>query len=360
MKQLLIIFTITLALISCGGEDTAQKQEKLKPVKYSEVSLFGGIQKKSFTGTSQSGSEAKLSFRANGIITKLNVKVGSRVRKGQLLAKLDSKDARLSYENALSSLKNSEIQLQTAKSALERTKKLYMTNNASLNDYEKAKSSFASARSGNESAQKKLDLQKSQLEYTKIVSPTNGVVTAVNSEINEFAGAGTPIIIINSGKDDMEVNVGIPEAYISQVKQGENVDVTFSSDVGTTYKGVITEVGFSTAGFLTYPVIVKVLNTKGNIRPGMPADIVFSFGSADNKSQLIVPVKAVGEDNTGNFVFVLNKKEGHYLVKKQNIKIGALSNRGFSVVEGVKEGDKVAIAGMRSLYDGRKVLLLEQ
>ena len=355
----IIFFLILIIFIGCGNKENSKKEVILKPVKYSVVKLTGGLQEKNFSGTSQSGSQAKLSFRANGLITKLNVKVGSRVKKGQLLAKLDSKDSQLGYENAKTNLINAEIQLKTAKSSLNRIKQLYLANNASLNDYEKAKSSFSTANSSFESAKKSLDLKASQLEYSKIISPTNGVVTAVNSEINEFINAGSPVVVISSQKDNIEINIGIPEAYISKVKNGKYVKVNFSSIPNKEFKGVITEVGYSTAGFLTYPVTVKILNNSSEIRPGMPANVFFKFGNKNELSNLTVNVKAVSEDAEGNFVYVISKDGKDYKVTKQKIEIGPLNNNGFIVLSGLKENDMVAIAGLRSLYNGRKVKLLE-
>ena len=92
----------------------------------------------------------------------------------------------------------------------------------------------------------------------------------------------------------------------------------------------------------------------------MPAEVSFEFGSKDTKAKLLVPIKAVGEDENGNFVFLLIKnKDGNYKVKKQTIKIGDLSNEGFTVVSGVKENDLVATAGLRTLHDDMTVSLLK-
>ncbi|MCD4770359.1 MAG: hypothetical protein K8R35_09345, partial [Bacteroidales bacterium] len=86
--------------------------------------------------------------------------------------------------------------------------------------------------------------------------------------------------------------------------------------------------------------------------------VSFKFGNSDNASQLVVPLKAVGDDPDGNFVFVLEENGDHYLAKKTKIEIGALVSEGFIVQTGLKEGDFVAIAGIRGLFNGKKVTLL--
>ncbi|MEN7546344.1 efflux RND transporter periplasmic adaptor subunit [Rapidithrix thailandica] len=355
----LLYLTFLWGAFACGGKQEMERNEPIKPVKFATVQLQGGKQAKTFNGTSRSASETNLSFRTNGLLLQRNVKVGDRVRKGQLLAQLDPKDLLLNYEKAKASLQSAKIQLETAKSNLERIKQLYQANSASLNDYEQAKNAYANAQSGYQTARKSLDLQQSQLDYAEIIAPTDGVVSATHADINEIVQAGSPVIVINSGEGDIEVNVGIPEVYITKIKQSEEVAIKFSSIPDKAYQGIITEVGFSSAGAATYPVIVKILDAGEEIRPGMPAEVTFWFGEADESPSLAVPVKAVGEDFEGNFVYKLEKDTAQvYLARKVKIELGPLSNHGFEVLDGVKEGDMVATAGLRSLYDGRKVTLL--
>ncbi|MEL6675734.1 MAG: efflux RND transporter periplasmic adaptor subunit [Bacteroidota bacterium] len=340
-----------------GGNDTSQVEEVIKPVKYASISQEGGLQVRSFNGTTRSGEETNLSFRASGLIVKLSVKVGSRVRKGALLAQLDQRDLSLSYEQAKASVASAKIALETAKSNLERTKQLYQANSASLSDYEQAKNNFASTQSNYQTAKKAMDLQASQFAYARILASTDGVVTAVNAEVNEFAQAGSPIIVLSSAGGGMEVNVGVPQAYITRLENGDTVSVTVGEEQ---IPGTVTEVGFSSSNSTTYPVIVKLPDGLADIRPGMPAKTSFTFGNPNASNQLFVPVKAVGEDATGNFVFILEKEETEtYLTRKRHIEIGALGDHGFLIISGLEEGELVATAGLRSLYDDRRVTLLE-
>ncbi|SMO39112.1 RND family efflux transporter, MFP subunit [Saccharicrinis carchari] len=355
------LYTLLLAAIflsGCGSKDK-QEDEQLKPVKYARVEMTGGIQERTFIGVSQSGSEAKLSFRTSGLILAMGVRAGDEVKKGQLIASIDAKDTQIAYEQARAGLDNARIQLQTAASGLERAKQLYATSNASLSDYEQAKGAFSSARSNFQTAQKTLDLQGAQLRYTRIIAPANGIVTAVNAEVNEFVQAGTPVVVISSRIDDIEINVGVPEVYIAQIVQGESVSVTFRSIQNKSFEGIISEVGYSIGESLTYPVVVKLSNPSDDIRPGMPANVTFSFGDKTNKTLLTVPFKAVSEDFQGNFVFVLKAEGDHYVAKKTIVETGALFSGGFHALSGLNEGDVVAVAGVNSLYDGRKVMLLK-
>lgn len=360
MKVILISIFALLVFSACGGDDNKPAGDIVKPVRFAEALLTGGEQIRTFNGTSQSGSEANLSFRRSGQIVRMNVKVGDRVNKGQTLAQLDQKDISLSYEKAKASLQSSEIQLQTARSGLDRIKRLYQANNASLSDYEAAKNNYAASSANYESAKKNLDLEASNFQYSKIVAPSAGVITAVNAKINEFAQAGSPIINLNSGTNDIEVSVGMPERYITQIKQNDAVQISFPSANNSSFTGTVSEVGFSSVNSATYPVIITVQNPTEAIRPGMPGKVAFTFGEKSDTQRLLVPFQSVGEDTQGNFVFRLNPdEEGVYSSEKVYVKVGSLFPGGFEILDGLEDGTLVATAGLGSLYNGRKVKLLE-
>ncbi len=351
-----------LLLTACGQEQAAPPDNVLRPVQHAEVTMLGGNIDRSFNGTSKSGSETRLSFRANGLITQINVAVGDKVRKNQLLALLDQRDMRLNYEKAKAAEESARIQLETSRSSLDRVKELYQVESASLNDYEQAKNAYANAQNQYQSAQKTKELQASQLNYGKVVAPAGGIVTQVNSEVNEFAQAGSPVIVMNSEKGDIEISVGVPESYISRIKEKEEVSVRFPGLPELSLKGVITEVGFSNANSASYPVIIQLTETNPQIRPGMPAEVKFRFQAPEGVApRMVVDIKAVGEDEAGKFVFKLNPAgEGVYEVAKVPVEIGPLTNEGFIILAGLTEGDFVATAGLRSLYAGRKVTLLNE
>ena len=350
----LLAIVAGILLYSCGGK-SEEKVTRIKPVKYEEVAFKGGLQKRTFTGVSQSGSETNLSFRTSGLITKLDVRVGDRVRKGSLLAQLDVKDIQLSFQQAKANVESARIQMENSKSNLERTKELYQSQSASLNDYENAKTVFANAQSGFETASKALDLQRSQFDYAKIVAPINGVISAVRAEVNENVQAGSPVIVIDKEDGKLEANLGIPEQFISQIENGDLAQVEINDQQ---LEGTVTEVGFSATGSAVFPVIVQLNGNIADLRPGMPASATFQFGSADAEQSLFVPIYAVGEDDQGNFVFLLESEDDEIAVaKKKHIQVGDLTNDGFRLISGLEEGQKIATAGLQTLLDGQKVKL---
>ena len=96
------------------------------------------------------------------------------------------------------------------------------------------------------------------------------------------------------------------------------------------------------------------------IKPGMASSVTFDFTEANEirDKSFIIPVKAVGEDGKGRFVFVITSKdEKTGKVIKRHIELGELTTDGFKVKRGLANGDKIATAGLQTLLDGQKVRL---
>lgn len=361
-KQALFIFSVFMFAtipISCDKKEEA-REEVIRPVRHQQVFLSGGEQTRTFSGVSKAGTEARLSFRVGEIIEAVNVKVGEKVKKGSLIAAIDDSDAKLNYEKALSALKKAETQKENAKSNIDRVKDLYENNNVSLSEYESAKDLYASANSSYNTEKKNADLKKRELGYYNLYAPMDGIIVEVPAERNEQASPGQVIAVISS-ENDIEVTVGMPEAFIPLVKAEEKVAVTFSYLPEKVFDGIISEVSFATGSeSSTYPVIIKIEHPTGDIRPGMPADVTFHFTLGEKKERIVVPENAVGEDTEGNFVFtVIAAENGLAVVNRKSVTVGNLTREGFEISKGLQDGELVVTAGIANLSDGMKVRLLK-
>ncbi len=237
----LIISLLVLAgFAACSGEKPKAK-ELLRPVRYQMVVTSGSEENRSFSGIASSGTEARLSFRVGGTLVALNVKEGDRIKAGKLIAKLDDSDAGLQHEKALVALEKSRLNRKTAKSNLQRIKRLYENNNVSLSEYESAKEKYANANAAFFADKRSAELKKKELGYYSLSSPIDGVISGKATEINENVSAGQTVVVINA-LDDIDVTSGIPETYISRVAKGNNVSVRFPSIADKVFDGTITEV----------------------------------------------------------------------------------------------------------------------
>ena len=106
---------LVFLLAACGKEKNQVMVDTIRPVKFGKVIMSGDALSETFSGSAQSSKESKVSFKVSGTLTRLNVKVGDVVRKGQLLAKIDQTDYSVQYQQSVANNKASETQIQSAK-----------------------------------------------------------------------------------------------------------------------------------------------------------------------------------------------------------------------------------------------------
>lgn len=359
--QKIFFLTITyLALFSCKEKEVKQV-EIIRPIKHITIGSSNNALTRTFSGNVKASNEIELSFRTSGVITTLNAKVGQKIKKGDLIAKLDNVQSNLAYEQTLSSLNSAKSALSTSKSQLERVKTLYEKGSNSLSDYENAKNTYQSNLDKFESAKRNIDIKKSQIAYGYIYAPKSGVITSRNVSINETANSGQVIAVISAG-DELNIETGLPESVINMIHLNMETDIQFTAIPNETFKGQIIEISpIADPNSATYPLKIAIKNASKKIKQGMTSSVTFNFDledKQDNQNQIIIPVKTVGEDGKGNFVFTVTSQDGKIgIVKKQSITLGKLTNNGFSVAKGLKEGDILVTAGVNSLLDGQKVKL---
>ena len=357
IQQLGFLWVLGVLLVSCGGEEK-KEENTLRPVKYMEIGFLGGEESRTFSGTARTDKIINLSFRSSGIITQFDLKLGQKVTKGQLLAKLDNVQARLAYEQSITQLNSAASQVNTAKLSLNRVRTLYEKGSTSLSDFEAAKNSFRNAEESYKSAKRGVQIQQEQINYGYIYAPEDGTIASISAEIDENVSPGQAVAVLNAGTD-MEITLGIPESIINGVKPDMDVVVDFTSIEEDEFKGRVSEVAPAVdANTSTYPVRVIVTNPSDAIKSGMAANVTFDFGDYDSADNvLVVPPHAVGEDSNGRFVFLVEGEGATGKVKKQGIQLGNLTAQGFEVTSGLSSGQRIAVAGLQTLLDGQEVRL---
>jgi multidrug efflux system membrane fusion protein len=357
IRRLLAVVTIALILPACGGEKPPE-QEIIRPVRCEEVRPAGGVLERTFAGTAKAGTESRLSFRVPGSIEQVAVKVGDRVGKGDLIARLDDTDYRLQVQEALAALANARAQARNADATYERVRALYENRNASRNDLDAARAASESAESAVQASATRLELTRSQLRYTRLTAPASGAIAAVPAEVNENVSAGQVVAILTSGALP-EVISAIPESLISLIRRDMPVTVRFDALGDLVFPARVTEVGVAAISRAsTFPVTVRLEKSSPTIRPGMAAEITFLMSRIDGDAGFLVPPEAVGEDREGRFVLVveaLDKELG--IVHRRAVTVGELRSDGLEVSSGLMEGDRVVTAGITRLDDGQKVRL---
>ncbi len=347
-----------LILVACGRSDEAV-EERLRPVRYVTVSDDSVIRDRSFSGTSKSSRESRLSFKVPGTVINAPVQIGQRLTAGDLIAELDPASYVLQAQQAQASLVEAQANDRRAAANYERTKGLYANDNASLNDLELARAQAESAGAVVGAASKALEIARLNVSYTKLTVDTDCSIASLDIEVNENVASGQQVAVVSCG-DAFEVTLDLPESLIGSVDETTPVSIHFGSISDQEFSGVISEVAVAlAAGSAAFPVVIKIAESHQSLRSGLAADVTFQFDSAADQGRVVLPVTAVVKDPHGTFVFVAESTEveDEAIVRRRPVTLGELSQLGIEVVEGLDVGDRVVTAGVSAIRDGQRVLM---
>ena len=355
------MFPMMAGLVAgCGGEEATPATE-IRPVRYAQAIVAGSDRPRTFPGVARAASEQELAFRVAGTVTAMEVEVGSMVRRGRVLARLDSGDLELRRQQAEAGLAQARAQARNAGASYERVVALYESGNAPMSDLDAARASYESANASEVSAGTALRLAEQQVAYTRLLAPVDGTVSRVTVDVNEAVGAGQPVVVIIDASGSPEVQIMVPGAFIGGLRAGRSAQVVFGALGDESLGASVTEVGTAAAGAGGFEVIVSLdEDARGTqVRPGMAAEVTLRI-EGSGTAGVLVPPQAVGQDQRGRFVYVLTRSGAGdtATAERRTVETGALAPDGLEILDGVVDGEYVATAGLRTLAEGQKVRLL--
>lgn len=357
MKKLYLVATLSALffLSACNEEPASVPKQTVRPIKLTTVTQEYAEQMRSFPGTVAAAEISELSFRINGELAELSVLSGQRVKKGEVIGRLDDNDLR-------QDLKNQKADYEFAMSEYKRIESIYEQKLVSRSQYEQARTRMVEAES-------RLDKARNNLSYSVLKAPFDGVVSQVLVDSYQTITAKQPIVTLQ-GEDMVEVVIQMPENVVVNVREdaGESKyqpDVTFASITNRSFKATYKEhAAQANRGSQTYDVTFILPRPKDfRVLPGMTATIHFDLSQIlqiENSQRLVVDPRAVVsiDGKEGQFVWRFDTATSEVTPVKVNV--GDLINEGIQIVEGVNAGDKVAVAGLHLLKAGMKVKPLEK
>ena len=277
-----------------------------------------------------------LSTEMPGTITKINVKVGDQVIKGQVLAETDARATQQQMQDL-------QTNLDLAKQVYDRQKNLWDQKIGTEIQYLQSKTT-------KESLENKLAAVQEQIRMSKIISPINGTVDMVNIKVGQSVMPGlNAITVINFS--NLKVKADVAESYANRVKTGNEVLVLFP-DIKDSISAKVSYASRAISALSrTFNVEVNLSDSK-EYHPNMVAKLrINDFQSA--APEIVVPVKYIQRGTADNYVLVA---ENGKAVKKV-IKTNREYNGMIEVVNGLKAGDMLITAGYDILNDGDAITL---
>lgn len=354
MKIRFFCCALALGLSACGAEQQEQEQV-LRSVRYVEVSDEAGGRLRSFSGTSQSAQQSRMSFKVPGTIIELPVQVGDLLQRGDLIARLDASEYQLQAQQAQASLAQAEAAARNADANYDRVKGLYENANASRNDLDASRAASESSKAQVGAAQKAVELANLNISYTRLSAGFDCTIASLEVELNENVAVGSTIASVNCG-NEIEVLIDVPESIIGAISPGMHTEVSFSALPDRSYDGYVTEVGVSSANAVTFPIVVAIENSGSDLLPGLAAQVAFEFERREGSVHLL-PLSAIVNKPEGAFVFIADPEGNEAVLRLQAVEISELTEGGIEVVSGLSEGDYVVTAGVSVVRDGMRVKL---
>ncbi|HTL06882.1 MAG TPA: efflux RND transporter periplasmic adaptor subunit [Chitinophagaceae bacterium] len=287
-----------------------------------------------------------------GVVKQVLVKRGDRVRKGQLLLKLDDAIARQNLVTARQGIENIKTQLSYAQDLYQRQKNLWDQKIGTEVQLINAKNNVQNIENQLKSAQESLKLTQEQLSFTNVVSDVDGVAEIVNIRVGEvFTGVqGTTPQISIVNNSNLKATVNVPENYLGKVNVGSKVKVTLP-DLNKTIDATVTVTGKSIDPVNRSFFVEAKLPQSADLRPNQIAMVRIQDYNINNS--ITVPVNTVQSDEKGKFVMTAVKENGKTIARKKTVVIGQFYGDKMEIKSGLQPGDLVVTDGYQSLYEGQ-------
>jgi HlyD family secretion protein len=352
--------------------------------------------KVSANGKIQAVQKADISANVMGQVTRIAVKEGDVVKKGQFLLEIDPSRYQASVAGVQASLEAMGHDLASARTRLDQARKDFDRAEAnrkagiiSQAEYDQVKTALETAEASAKATQRRMEQARAGvdearvgLKYTTITAPMDGVVTARRIEQGETAvigvqnSAGTVLLTI-SDMSKVEAEMEVDEASIPNVKLGQSAQVRIDAYPNQVFDALVTEVGgspilrTSTNEAIKFKVKVQLKNPPSTIKPGLSAQADISTGIRENA--VAVPIQALvmkeikPKDGEKPKAGAPKEEEGVFLVeggkaKFVALKTGLLGELNVEVVEGLKGGEAVVTGPFRTLRElkGGEVVRVEK
>ncbi|MDR1148191.1 MAG: efflux RND transporter periplasmic adaptor subunit [Spirochaetaceae bacterium] len=322
----------------------AKKNEKVETpvnVKTARLSNVDIENAALFSGEISAGKDIALSFLSPGKVLSVNVNDGDYVQEGQILATIDSTDAKNIFNAA-------QAKLDQANDAYNRYLPMHEDGNMSEIDWKKVDVSRDEAVAG-------FNVAKHTLDNCIMTAPAAGYISGKHINMDETAAPGIPVLRILS-LDTLYADISIPVNEINLVKPGMSAVVSISGKANINAK--VFDVDVSADPLTrTYKARILLPNQGEDILPGMLCNVYIVESTGSRHNIISVPATALNLGADGKY-FVYTIDETSSRVKRQSVEINGFSGDSILVTEGISEGDLIVTEGTQKLDDGALVSVM--
>lgn len=336
-------FLLSLSLLAACGSEVEGVAPAATPVRAVAVEAGPAAPTIRTTGLLANKDEFRLSFKVGGVIKRIAVREGERVRKGQRLAEIEQTEINAQVEQARQSH-------EKAQRDVERGERLYADKVISLEQLEDLRTQRAVAEAA-------LNAAEFNWNYAAIVAPSDGTVLRKLAEERELVAAGTPVLVLGARDQGFVVAAGIADREIVQVKLGDAAQVRLDALPTETLRGKVTEIASAAdpAGGM-FGVEVTLEPTNLPLKSGLIAKLSIVPASASSGSLAYVPIAAIveGEGRRAS-IYVIDGDHA----RRRPVEVAFIADQRVAIESGVNVGENVVTDGALYLDDGELVVVRE-
>jgi RND family efflux transporter MFP subunit len=346
------ILILLSVLAACHKEEKAASQA-VRPVRTVTVELQEGGEKVSLTGEIQPRYQADLGFRVNGKILERPVDVGTQVKKGDLLARLDPQQYRQDFEVAKAEVAATEAEVTRSQAQEYRQRELLKNGNTTRVQYDQALKTFKTAQAQLDSAQAKQIQASENLGYADLKADNDGVITAIGADAGQVVSAGQMVVrLAQPGEREGVFNIG--EGAFKTRPKDPTVTVHLVSNPEIETAGKVRYVSpQADPATRTYTVRVSLPDAPPQMRLG--ANVVGTV-TLDQGQTVSIPGSALFQKDSKPAVWLVEKDK---TVQLKPITVQRYQGDSVVVGDGLAQGDVVVTAGVQKLLPGQKVALMD-
>lgn len=355
-KNLLFISFLLLG-VSCSKEESRTMTELPPiPVVVEELSDYNTTHFISATGRIEAKNSAQISTRMMGFINSIPVKIGQKVKKGELLANIHNADLTAQTARASAAVAQAAAAFDNAKKDRERYEILYSKNSATQKEWDDIQTHFNMAKAQLETAKQAKNEVDAQFSYTRLTAPFSGVISGVFLKEGDMANPGMPVLTMEN-TNQLEAVVQVSERDILQIKQGMKASILVKS-LNKEVKGRVSEISKSsknTGG--QFLVKVELNANQPEILSGMIVNVNFekeNQESTSDNNRIFIPQKALVKRGQLTGVYIM---EDNQTVLLRWLKTGKKLEDQIEVLSGLSVGEKYVVEAEQRLFNGSKVTL---
>ena len=350
IKAAAALLGTVLLCAACSHKDDAVREE-LRPVRSMVVGATNGSVGATYSGQVHARYESKLGFQTSGRIVARLVELGTHVKRGQPLLRLDPAQESLHVVAAVADVDAARSRVSQNRVDLQRTEQLLARQFASQAEVDQQRLTLAESESQLRSALAQQQIKVNQRGYTELVADRDGVVTALSAEAGQVVSPGQPVVTVVAD-GEREVLISIPESRVEELRKARTLQISVWAQPGQHYVGSLRELAPDTDSVTrTYSARVAASNADAALMLGMTASV--HAPDVDGATAIRLPLTAIHHRDQQATVWLVDAQTGQ--VAPRAVQLGSVQNDAVLVSGGLAGGEIVVTAGVHMLHAGQRV-----